>query len=116
MRLFECFQVQEAIAHALAGGQALHVHSFVTDDAPACFRNAVARGEDIAHLFDQDKERLWATAYNLGVRVIVIEHQNTARQHVDLCQRPLQRALALANETPLFPDERSVPCTGESSS
>ncbi|HZZ80972.1 MAG TPA: hypothetical protein VFE62_20895 [Gemmataceae bacterium] len=99
MKTFSQSQVEEAKAYALEGGQALHLHRIIVDrdKAPACFVQAVDRGEDIAHLFDQDAKRLRDTVKKLGVRVVVIEHRGTPRQHVDLCGRPLQRAKTLAD-------------------
>jgi hypothetical protein len=89
-------EIREAIAHAADGGQALHVHNIIVDRsrAPACFVRAVDRGEQIAHLFDQDAERLLDTASGLGVRVVVVEHVGTEAQHVDLCGGPLRKAMA----------------------
>ena len=94
MKAFSARELWEAIEHAVQGNQALHLHSILTADAPSCFVAAVNRGEPIAHLFDQKVERLTATARRLGVRVIVIEHQNTDRQHIDLCGAPLRKAIA----------------------
>lgn len=75
----------------------MHIHRFIVDrqKAPRCFVAAVDRGEDIAHLFDLDKLRLKATARRLGVRVVMIDREDTLRQHVDLVGQPLRRALAL---------------------
>ncbi len=94
VKIFRQSEVSEAKAHAMNGGQALHLHRIIVDrsKAPACFVLAVDRGEDIAHLFDQDVKRLRETVKKLGVKVVVIEHRGTDRQHVDLCGRPLQRA------------------------
>lgn len=93
-------QLAEAEAFAAGGGQALHLHNVIVDrsKAPSCFVRAVDRGEDIAHLFDQDHERLVATAKKLGVRVIQIEYMGQPRQHIDLCGGPLKKALALCEE------------------
>ena len=87
--------LDKAIAFACAGGQALHLHKIIPDPkkAPGCFVRAVRKGEDIAHLFDQDHVRLIATASRLGVRKIVVEHRGTTHQHVDLCGLPLVRAI-----------------------
>lgn len=98
MKTFQCREVEEAIAHAGRGGQALHLHRVIPDRraAPRCFVAAVDRGEDIAHLFDLDEVRLVATARRLGVRVVKIDRPGTARQHVDLCGGPLRKAIAEA--------------------
>src|SRR5262245_19278773 len=100
MKHFSDLEVEEAQAHAAAGGQALHTHRIIAnwEKAPYCFRAAVRRGEDIAHLFDQDVKRLALTARKLGVRVVVVERLGRPGQHVDLCAGPLRKALALCAE------------------
>lgn len=95
MRVYYTLEVEEAVAFATAGGQALHLHRIVFPTSPPCFRQAVARGEPIAHLFDQDRDRLLATARKLGVRVLVVDRDGTDRQHVDLCAGPLKKAYAM---------------------
>lgn len=97
MKKFTVYELPEALAHAAAGFQALHLHRVIVDPAraPRCFVNAVGRGEDIAHLFDQDHGRLITTARDFGVKVIVVEHRGRKGQHVDLCGSPLRKALAL---------------------
>jgi hypothetical protein len=94
MRRFERRQLREALAWAASGGQALHCHRVVRPGCPPVFRSAVARGQQVAHLFDQDRRRLGATARRLGVRIILVEQPGTDRQHIDLCLGPLSRALA----------------------
>lgn len=105
MKSFECLELPEALAFAAAGGQALHLHQIIVDErkAPRCFVRAVARGEQIAHLFDQDEARLIATARRLGVNVVVVEHRGEEGQHVDLCGGPLRKAMALCRQEGLFP-------------
>jgi len=100
MRSFIQRQVREARAYAAQGGQALHLHRIIGDRrrAPRCFVRAVDNGNPIAHLFDQDLERLRSTARRLGVRVILIEDQGTEWQHIDLCGAPLNRALSECGE------------------
>lgn len=97
MRKYQEREVREALAFAKEGGQALHCHRIIVDrqKAPQCFVRAVDRGEDIAHLFDLDWERLIKTARKLGVKVIYIDRDGTDRQHIDLCGAPLRKALAL---------------------
>ncbi len=96
MKRFRCLEIDEAIAHAVGGGQSLHLHKIIVDrrQAPQCFVRAVDRGEDIAHLFDTDDLRLVATARRFGVRVIKIDRPGTDRQHIDLCGAPLRKALS----------------------
>lgn len=92
MKRFEMRQLEQAVAYALTGGQALHVcpsAPFVTAAAPKVFRDS----EQFAHLFDQNRRRLIETARGLGVRVIKLERGFTPRQHIDLCGKPLQKAL-----------------------
>lgn len=96
MKVFQEREVKEAIAHSVAGGQALHLmsgsYAYLRPDTPSCFKGR----EIIAHLFDRDVKRLVATVRKLGVRSVLVERTGTDRQHVDLCGKPLDRALALA--------------------
>ena len=98
LKVFRAIEIDEALAHAKAGGQALHLHRIIPDrdKAPRCFVQAVDRGEDIAHLFDLDRVRLVKTAKRLGVKVIHVDRDGTDRQHIDLCGGPLRKAKALA--------------------
>lgn len=95
MKHFTVWQVDEAQIYSLSGGQALHTHQIIVDysKAPACFVREVNAGRDIAHLFDQDAIRLVATVKRLGVRVVVVERRGQPGQHIDLCGKPLMRAL-----------------------
>ena len=95
MRHFVFGDYLAALAYAAAGGQAVHTHRICGPNAPRCFLAAIRRGEDIAHLFDQDEGRLAATARKLGVRVVHIDRRGTPKQHIDLCGVPLRRALAM---------------------
>jgi hypothetical protein len=94
MKSFEQRDIAGALAHAKAGGQALHLcsRSFVSRSAPAVFRNA----ECFAHLFDGDRARLVATAKRLGVLCVIVDRDGEPGQHVDLAGRPLERAEAEA--------------------
>lgn len=95
MKVFTSRQLQAAVDHALEGGQSLHLHRYIVNraKAPRCFLDALRRGEDIAHLFDQNLDRLLATAKRLGVKTIRVEYEGTTRQHIDLCGQPLKAAL-----------------------
>lgn len=86
MKRFEMKQIREAQSFALQGGRALHIHTF--NEGHPMFR----RYPVIAHLFDQDKYRLIATAVHLGVRVIKIGREGEPGQHIDLCGKPFDRA------------------------
>ena len=97
IKIFKAHQVAEAVAHAARGGRAVHLHRVCGPGAPTCFRRNVKAGKDIAHLFDQDVDRLVATVKRIGVRVVVVERRGTDRQHVDLCGSPLGRLLAWAD-------------------
>jgi hypothetical protein len=48
-----------------------------------------------AHLFDQNRVRLEETASGLGVRVIKVDRPGARGQHIDLCGRPLARAMEI---------------------
>jgi hypothetical protein len=100
MKIFKAIEIDEALAHAAEGGQALHLHRIIVDRdaAPICFVRAVDRGEEIAHLFDLDEKRLKQTAHDLGVKVVLIDRRGTEAQHVDLCGRPLAKAKKAARE------------------
>ncbi len=89
MKQFEMKEIREAQQFALEGGQALHLHNM--NQGHPLFR----RYPVIAHLFDQDKDRLIATARKLGVRVIKVGREGENGQHIDLCGKPLERAMIL---------------------
>lgn len=98
MRHFTTMSVGDAIRWAAAGGQALHTHPAlgVHSGSPAPFVRAGERGEDIAHLFDWNSNRLYRTAVGFGIRRVYVDKQDTIRQHVDLCARPLRVAMTCA--------------------
>lgn len=99
MKIFQAAEIPEAVAYAQEGGQALHLHRIIANKkkAPACFVKAIDKGEHIAHLFDQDEDRLRKTALGLGVRIILVERQGTPKQHIDLCGAPLKKAIKLCD-------------------
>src|SRR5688572_17704211 len=103
MKRFEMMQQREAVSHSLRGGQALHVHTFNAGH-PLFKRYPV-----IAHLFDQDKSRLIATARKLGVRVIKVEYEGESAQHIDLCGKPFERACNIAAEHNIERTEEQPP-------
>ena len=96
MKTFQEKELHDAYAYAAQGGQALHLmsgrYAYLRADTPSCFKGR----DQIAHLFDQNKDRLIATARKCGVRVIRVERERTHRQHIDLCGGPLAKALSLA--------------------
>lgn len=93
--LFEEREVREAIEYSLIGGTALHVHVYTAPrGAPSCFRKSA--NQRMAHLLDQDAERVERLARRFGVRVISVEKRGTRHQHIDLCGKPLERATAAA--------------------
>ena len=100
MTVFQQRRLHEAFAFAAAGGQALHLidgrFAYLRRDTPQVFKNRA----QLAHLFDQNKERLVATAKKLGVQVIRVEYPDHLRQHIDLCAGPLRRALQLCETLP----------------
>jgi hypothetical protein len=98
MKVFQQTEIRAARDYAASGGQAVHLCSsaYVPPDAPRVF----VQSREFAHLFDNDKCRLVATAKRLGVHVVVVDRDGMPGQHVDLVGAPLKRAIAEANETP----------------
>lgn len=101
MRQYKMMELREAVEYAEEGGQALHLHTIIGNrsKAPKCFVRAVDKGENIAHLFDQNKSRLIATAKKVGVpsRMVLVEREGTPHQHIDLCGTPLKNAIKLCD-------------------
>lgn len=96
---FRAEVISAAYKHADAGGQALHVWDPGPNGwpgAPACFMRTRPWG----HLIDADEERLTKTAKKFGVRVVVIGRPGRRGQHVDLCGKPLEKAIASCGELP----------------
>ena len=85
MKIFEMLELGQAIAYTIEGGQALHIHKFG--------RKGLYNYKLFGHLFDQDENRLLATAKTFGVNILVIEHKGTPKQHVDLFGKPLERII-----------------------
>ena len=92
MKRFEMKEAVEAQDFADEGGQALHVCETTVKLGPAagCCFSEVRRW---AHLIDRDADRLAKTARRLGVRVIKIGRPGARGQHVDLCGKPLEKAM-----------------------
>jgi hypothetical protein len=91
MRKFEMKEQRAAIQYAADGNQALHLHTFTQNGHPLFKRYKV-----IAHLFDQDVERLISTVKRFGVRNIKVEYRGLPPQHIDLCGLPFERACTAA--------------------
>ena len=91
--------MKAAEAHAAEGGQGLHVWDPGEDGwpgAPLVF----LRSRPWAHLFDNDHDRLVATAKALGVRVVKVGRKGRKDQHIDLCASPLRAAMAMCDSNP----------------
>jgi len=108
MKVFQMREMREAIRFACEGGQAIHLHN-INHGHPL-----FARYPQIAHLFDQNKSRLISTARKLGVRVIKVEYDGKEAQHIDLCGKPLERALcATEQRNEAEPAEQEAACEHE---
>ena len=94
MKLFRAMELREALEWAEAGGIALHfgLHQGTAQARLWCFRNAPTS----AHLFCRDSVRLCELAEHWGVRRVSIHYEGTHKQHVDLCGRPLCKAIRAA--------------------
>jgi hypothetical protein len=90
MKVFRQLELKQALAYAAEGETAVHLHWMVFPNSPKCFRDAVAKGYPIAHVFSQDAELLIELASRSGVKRIVIGRPGTSRQHVDMCCSPLR--------------------------
>ncbi len=110
IQIFAQRELHAAYDYAQQGGQALHLmdgrFAYLRSDTPSCFKGRAR----IAHLFDQDKARLIATVQRLGVRVIRVEHENSPKQHIDLCGRPLEQALQSAARAKAGPAQAAPAC------
>ena len=92
LRRFEQSELHEAIRWAIDGNMALHVCGRLRPTRLAVFNQSGLW----AHLFCQDREGLILSARGFGVRQVVIHQEGTVRQHVDLCGRPLELAIRMA--------------------
>ena len=90
--LFPGLRTQAAIDAIMAGGQVLEEwdKSYTYGPgAPTCFR-----GKNFVKLYDNDTDRLMATARRLGVRVIHVDRRGEpGAQHIDLVGQPMRRAI-----------------------
>ena len=96
MKIFKWREQRAAMEYAARGWQALHVFP------PSPFMKIPARHPSFkrankwAHLFDQDYLRLLETSRKLGIASAIVEHFNQPGQHVDLCGKPLAKAMKAA--------------------
>lgn len=96
MKQFTEMDLQGAVACAKSGNQALHLFNVIpySRKASKCFQKKKTAG----HLIDHNIGRLVQTAKSLGVRVIKVDRQGTDKQHIDLCGKPLERAILICEE------------------
>ena len=92
LRRFEQSELHEAIRWAIVGNMALHVCGRLRPTRLAVFNQSGLW----AHLFCQDREGLIVSARHFGVQQVIIHHEGSVRQHVDLCGRPLELAMRMA--------------------
>ena len=93
MKLFQHMELLEAYKHVANDGQALHV--WIPPEgkwpgAPKCFLKS---NKQWGHLMDLNEERLIETAKRLGVKVIKVAQCGRRSQHIDLCGKPLEKAI-----------------------
>lgn len=100
MKVFQMREIEEALAFSAAGGIAVHLHDIVFDHSPQCFKDDVAKGRQIAHMFCLDRGRLLAVAKAAGVNVLYVDRDGTPSQHVDLCGSPLKAVLRKSRREP----------------
>lgn len=93
MKHFQEKEICEALEFVTAGGQALHIFKPTRASANKRIPLPFRRTKVWAHLLDLNKQRLVETARKLGVKIIVIDCKGGRGQHVDLCGRPLERAI-----------------------
>ncbi len=96
MRLFKTMQVREAMDYGDNGGQALHIWTPTPFEkkmrgVPLCFKQS----DKWAHLIDMDSARLEKTAKSFGVLRIKISRIGRRGQHIDLCGKPLEKAMEM---------------------
>lgn len=98
MKIFQHRELLEAYKYVAEGGQALHLWTKeaikiwkqgAPEHIPSCFQKT----KRWAHLMDLDKERLVETAKRLGVKVIKVAQKGRRSQHIDLCGKPLDKAI-----------------------
>jgi hypothetical protein len=97
MKHFRERELAGALAWSRGGGQSLHEVGRWATVRPGC-PQVFKRGTGIAHLFDQDLDRLVLTAKDFGVRVIKVERAGEEGQHIDLCGKPLAKAEAACEQ------------------
>lgn len=95
-KLFGETDIFEAYKFAETGGVALHVFGGAAayPGAPACFK----RCSEAGHLFDRDIKRVKELAAIFGVCNVKVSHKGSSKQHVDLCGKPLKKAVEMCEE------------------
>ena len=81
--------LRAAIGDAASGGQSLFTHLWTSTSGPSAYRGTHLVGK----LFDQNLERLVASAESFGETVIVVHRIGTDKQHIDLVGEPLENAM-----------------------
>jgi len=90
VKVFDSAHLRDGLAFVAAGAQALHVWRVAwAGTKPRCFVDGRLWG----HLMDRDEARLVRTARRLGVCKIKVDRLGKRGQHIDLCGRPLERAI-----------------------
>lgn len=103
--------IREAREYAAGGDLALHVWQPPSEgwaNAPQVFTREAAARRPWAHLMGIRRNLLATTARKLGVRRVVFHGRMSADGvlHVDLCGRPLTKAIALCKSAqPTFDEE-----------
>lgn len=99
IKYFSHDEVKAALKHSSSGGVALHVFKpSKKSNAPAVFKMCARKGQNWAHLLDQNKTRLIMTARMLGVKKVAVHREGLTTQHIDLCGWPLFKAIQEAEE------------------
>ena len=101
MKIARFHNILEAIEHSESGGVALHVwkpprqngeSTWPGYDIPGCFK----KSESWGHLLCCSLGQLEKTAKRLGISRVVVSKLGKRGQHVDLCGRPLEKAIEKA--------------------
>lgn len=80
-KLFAEGDIFESYKFAESGGAALHIFG------------------EAGHLFDRDIKRLKELAAIFGVGNVKVGHKYSSKQHIDLCGKPLKKAIEVCRES-----------------